>query len=310
MYSNALKVIEVKDDGVYLISIPNGLYKVDGEVLKVSGYGQHEIQALSCEIYPISTASIITHYENSRGTHCTETRYNNKLKELANKGVEDSRYGRTFANPDDEYAYKKWQRDWSAIFRRVTTVGDALPVEKAVITMDTGCEFITPILSTKAMDKLYKYDRTTATHSLTVSTFTSLGMSFEGNLSYGQTSNKKVWGNSTHSHLEYVTAFGHYLWTKTKQPKQGVYRGNLEQCKAMYDGDKKYIEKIIKSGYAKHFNKCSSFVLGDLLKRLEKIHISSLEVCSKQKTYNEWRSLTNKLDALIGDVREELANSV
>lgn len=298
------KALKLKDEGVYLVELPRGTYQVDGEVLHIEGYQGAEVECDSIDILPISVTEIITHYENATGGTLSADGFNDKRERLLECRDEDGYW----SSLEAEFEYKKLTRDWSAVCRTVTQVGDLLPIEVHEVATDLDCKFIKPILSTKDVTKLYEYDRTAATTHLTEQTFSKLGMSFDKNASYGTTSGKKIWSNSNHSHLEYVVAFGKYLWTKNRQPKKGVIRGTLEECCNTYNQDVNYIETKIKSEYNLHFNR-ANIDLELLVKQIRTIYDGLLEVQSKQKTYSKLRSCKVKMSKLIEDIEKELANN-
>ncbi len=301
MNYNALKL---KDEGVYLVKLPRGTYKIDGKVLNIEGYSGAEVECDSIEILPVSVTEIVTHYENSTGDTLSADGFNDKRQKLLECCDEDGYW----SSLEAEFEYKKLTRDWTAVNRKVTQIGDPLPIEVHEVTADLDCKFIKPILSTKDVTKLYEYDRAAATLHLTEQTFSELGMSFDKGVGYGSTSGKKIWSNANHSHLEYVVAFGKYLWTKNRQPKKGVIRGTLQECCDTYNQDVNYIETKIKSEYNLHFNR-ANIDLELLVKRIRTIYDGLLEVQSKQKTYSQLRSCKVKMSELIEDIEKELANN-
>jgi hypothetical protein len=127
--------------------------------------------------------------------------------------------------------------------------------------------------------------------------------------SYSQTEGKKIWGNSNHSHLEYITAFGKYVFTAEKNSMvKGAnnIKGTLETLQKQYEADKKYLETIIESSYSVHFRnpEITGVLLGDVISEISSISSSVAGLDVKQKSCSSQRTVNAKLAALLKKLRE------
>lgn len=279
---------------------------IDKEVITINYLGS-KIQSASDQIIPITQTSISTHYENAEGDKKSLEQYSSELKEIVLKGIPDDDFDYTFESDTDQLVYINLIKRWKICSRKTIQYGDPIPIEYKPVTIDTGNEFVKPVLSLKPyLFGLYKYDRNAATSAVVTSTFKSLGMKYGGSLNHEQTELVKVWGNPTHSHLRYVTAFGRYLF---KKEYLGNKTGSMKSMIAECESDKEEIDRIIRSGYAVHFGN-PRLKIKKLLGSLQKISFIADTVESKQKTSNEHCHLKREIRELIVSCENELSNNM
>lgn len=161
----------------------------------------------------------------------------------------------------------------------------------------------------KADVPLYEYNRAQTVESLLHAKFKALGFEFKEGISYSQTEGKKLYGNSTHSGLEYVTAFGKYIMPKADLPKtRGTFKGSFEYLESIYLKDKEWIESLIQTGYNLHFRneQASGVLLADVYNGVKTAmnYVNTLEVKVKSETSK--RSAVNKLQDLLKLVEKEI----
>ena len=202
-----MKAEYLEDLGLYRLRLPSGgQYFVDGKV--ITGYTDITTKNPT-SIKKISTTSIVTHYEDCDGHKKSVVVYDEEADRLRNKGtyIGDEL---KFEELDDEYAYKKFLKKWIACRRDVVQHSDSIPVEIIKSQYKSGSAHIATVLGTEDEYGLFVYDRYRCVKDTVASIFTSLGMTFSGNIPHAATESKKVWGNATHSCCEYVTAFNKY----------------------------------------------------------------------------------------------------
>lgn len=314
--AQVIKVVSIDDLGVNIVQLPYGVFLIDGEVVTNTGYNSqnknHEIAAKDLEnIRAVNTKTVITHYESVTGETISVEDYLDQHDAFLSKiEFDEDRYEHVWNDLDDEFAYRKFEQKWKAEYKTETSYSEPLLIDRTHILQDTGNPYIKAgFLTGKADTPLYNYSRTNAVASLLAKKFESLGMEFKEGITYSATEGKKVWGNSNHSHLEYVTAFGKYIINKAALPKtRGEFKGSLEHLTKIYEEDKKWIEELIQIGYNLHFRNegASTVLLNDVHNGLKNAitYVNTLDV--KQKSETSKRSALNKLNELLNLVNQEV----
>ena len=317
-----LKVISIEDLGVNIVELPAGTYLVDGEVVSHSGWNsyntKHQISAKDIEnIRAVYTRNVLVGYvpttEGITDDVLSVEGYNDFLQELHKNGytvgTEDDQ-DFLWNTLEDEFAYRKFTSQWKAKYKEETTYSEPLLIDRSHIRQDSGNPYIVAGFLTGRSDvPLYSYNRSNAVASMLTKKFESLGMEFKEGLSYGATEGKKVWSNSTHSGLEYVTAFGKYIIGKNLVPKtRGEFKGSFEHLEKIYKEDKQWIEDLIQVGYNLHFRNegASSVLLGDIYSGLKTCinYVNTLDVKVKSETSK--RSALSQLNKLLETVNLEI----
>lgn len=310
-----LKVVSIDDLGVNIVELPAGTYLVDGEVVSHGGWNsyntKHQISAKDVEnIRAVFSEKVLTHYVSVDGETLTVNGYSVQRHELLKSSnfSEDDEW--TWNNLDDEFAYRKFEQTWKPQYRTDTTYSEPLLIDRSHIRQDSGNPYIVAGFLTSRSDvPLYSYNRSNAVASMLAKKFESLGMEFKDGVSYGATEGKKVWGNSTHSGLEYVTAFGKYIIGKNLVPKtRGEFKGSFEHLEKIYKEDKQWIEDLIQVGYNLHFRNegASTVLLGDIYSGLKTCitYVNTLDVKVKSETSK--RSALAQLNKLLETVNVEI----
>lgn len=315
-----LKVISIDDLGINIVELPHGTFLVDGEVVSNTGYNsynaKHQIAVKDVEnIKAISKNNILVGYvptqEGITDDVLSVEGYNDFLKELRSAAdYLDDEGNIVWNNLEAEFAYRKFVSQWKAKYKEEITYSEPLLVDRSHIRQDSGNPYIIAGFLTGRSDvPLYSYSRSNAVASMLAKKFESLGMEFKEGLSYGQTEGKKVWSNSNHSGLEYVTAFGKYIIGKNLVAKtRGEFKGSFEHLEKIYKEDKEWIENLIQVGYNLHFrNEGASTVL------LSEVH-SGIKTCInyvntmdvKVKSETSKRSALAQLNKLLESVNQEI----
>lgn len=319
--AQVLKVISIDDLGVNIVELPAGTYLVDGEVVSHGGWNsyntKHQISAKDVEnIRSIHKRNILVGYvpttEEITDDILSVEAYNNFRQELSKfttlDGADEDE--RTWNSLEDEFAYRKFVSQWKPKYKEKITYSEPLLIDRSHIRQDSGNPYIVAGFLTGRSDvTLYSYNRSNAVASILAKKFESLGMEFKEGLSYSQTEGKKVWSNSTHSGLEYVTAFGKYIIGKNLVPKtRGEFKGSFDHLEKIYKEDKQWIEDLIQVGYNLHFRNegASTVLLGDVYNGLKTCisYVNTMEVKVKSETSK--RSALAQLNKLLEVVNQEV----
>ena len=314
--AQVLKVISIDDLGVNIVELPAGTYLVDGEVVSNTGYNsynnKHQIAAKDIEnVRSISTTNVLIEYRSADGESISVGEYQEQLEKLSTYNTFDGadEDERTWDSLEEEFAYRKFIQKWKAQYKTETTYSEPLLIDRSHIRQDSGNPYIVAGFLTGRSDvPLYSYNRSNAVASMLAKKFESLGMEFKEGLSYGATEGKKFWSNSTHSGLEYVTAFGKYIIGKNLVPKtRGEFKGSFEYLENIYKEDKKWIEDLIQVGYNLHFRNegASTVLLGEVYSGIKTCinYVNTMDVKVKSETSK--RSALMQLNKLLDSVNVE-----
>lgn len=315
-----LKVVSIDDLGVNIVELPAGTFLVDGEVVSHGGYNsyntKHQISVKDIEnVQAIHTQNILIGYvpvqDGITEDLLSVEGYNDFVKELRSAADYSDDDGEiVWNNLEAEFAYRKFVAQWKPKYKTETIYSEPLLIDRTHILQDTGNPYIKAgFLTGEASTPLYSYSRTSAVASLMAKKFESLGMEFKEKLSYSQTEGKKVWSNSDHSGLEYVTAFGKYIIGKNLVPKtRGEFKGSVEYLTKIYEEDKKWIEDLIQVGYNLHFRNegASSVLIKEVHDGLKTClsYVNTLDVKVKSETSK--RSAIGQINKLIESVNQEI----
>lgn len=312
--TQVLKVISIDDLGVNIVELPHGNFLVDGEAVSNTGYNsynsKHQIAAKDIEnVRSINTTNVLIEYLSDEGAGISFGEYQQLLEAVCENATEyDGEL--EWKTLEDEFAYRKFMQKWKPQYKTETTYSEPLLIDRSHIRQDSGNPYIVAGFLTGRSDvPLYSYSRSNAVASLLAKKFESLGMEFKEGLSYSQTEGKKVWSNSTHSGLEYVTAFGKYVIGKNLVPKtRGEFKGSFEYLENIYKGDKKWIEDLIQVGYNLHFRNeaASSVLLGEIHAGVKTCinYVNTMDVKVKSETSK--RSAVAQLNKLLESVNKEI----
>jgi hypothetical protein len=273
----SIKVANKQIDGVYItdknvryILLNSGTYKVDGEIIEVKGYEKQQVGVIDFnDIRIVSQNTYIEKYTNGTDFKTVEEYETEKLTLLSKREVStDYSDEYCWKTLEDEFTYKKFIQVWQPIRKTIQTISEPIEVSVQKAKYETGNKYIESCFL-NGTDKdlnMYIYNRPSAVLNIVKECFNELGMEYNENLNYGATEGNKVWSNSTHSCIRYVTTFGTYIlgdsWDVRNSPK-----GTLNDMLAKYEYDRKTLRGIIIGKYNKHFGKIEqgTFDFEDLL---------------------------------------------
>lgn len=313
---NVLKVVSIDDLGLDIVTLPQGVWLVDNEVVSVSYQGWaskgHQISVENVDsIHSISKHTVLRGYKNKEdGSSLSVEDYNNAVDVLLKNSTTDGDGDVLWSDLDSEFAYRKWRAQWERITEEVTEYSSPWLLDRTHILQDTGNPYIQAgFLTGKADVPLYSYSRSSAVAGMMAEKFKSLGMVFQKGTIYGGTEGKHIWSNSEHSGLEYVVAFGKYIFNKQILPKtRGEFKGSFEYLDKIYQEDKKWIESHIQTLYNLHFRNeaASGVLLSEVNDKLKAVltYVNTLDVKVKSETSK--RSAVAKINEAIECINKEV----
>lgn len=295
------KAVEFTDNGIKYVELTRGTYEVDGVVIECKEYNNKVSVVDLNSVKPILRATVVCYYttngEDRHEVEWYEDRKNELLKKQTTIDLGDYETLTKWDSLEDEFAYRKFTSLYTPIKKDIDVVGDPIKFDVTSTVLETGNPFIKSEFVNGEKDLcLFSYNRPSALLKIVSDCFTALGMEFKGDISYAQTASVKKWGNSTHSCIRYVTAFGGYLFTDLYN-NVSIQRGTLESLHLRYESDKKDIERIIKTKYNIAFGSVDekAFNFNKLLSTIKSAEYSARKIQPKQSTYTEYKTALSKL---------------
>lgn len=285
-----MKGVELTDIDVKFVYLPPGRYLIDDEIVNVNGYNKQKVPVKNINDIRIVTANrFISYYMNEDEKIIKPSEYKEQKDVLLSKSKYDDEYDEaTWDSLEDEFAYKKFLQNWKPIYKTVQEISDPIKVEVVKSKITSKHKYIKNMFSLGNSEDvdLFVYDRYSACLNIVRDKFESLGMKYAENIHRNSTIHKKIWSNSTHSCIEYVIAFGTYIFDGTWDIKYSP-RGTFEDLEAQYNKDKKILEDIIQTKYNFHFKKDVDIDLEVLYKKIESIQSELISLDVKVKAKND-----------------------
>ena len=302
---DALNGVSIDDKNITYVKLPYGKYLIDGEIVESDGWGTRAQCKDVNNIRMVSEASYIKEYRRGDDV-MSVAEYEDTLEKLRNECMNDD----NFKDLESEFKFRKFRESWKTVYAREQIISDPVKVEIEHIQYDTGCPFIKSAFlnGLDNKDTLYTYNQEAAWLDIVKKCFDELEMTYVDGISYGKTSDEKIWGNSKNSCIRYVVAFGTYIFDDNfKTPH--VLKGTLADMREKYDDDVNAIRDIIKTKYYTHFGKIDvgRFNFDKLTKTLEAARRWLDEVQSTKRTANylfNCEDLINDAIAQINNARE------
>ena len=292
-----LKGIDIEDKNLKVVYLKSGKYLIDGEVITVESYSEAKVQ-----VKDVSNIKKITENKYIKEYVCGEEKlsvkqYDEQIDQLLSKRKYDG-YEEEWESLEDEFAYRKFVQTWTPIYNTKQEISEPLLVQFEKTKYDTGCQYIhNAFLNGDDKDfTLFTYEQGQAWLGITRECFEELGMEYKENANYSATNNKKIWSNSSHSCIRYVTGFGGYVFNDSwGNPR--VIKGTLEDVRKIYEDDRNTIRKIIIDKYNNHFGciDASKFDFDRLRTIISNAQRNLFDIDPKQKSYQAWQRAKDKL---------------
>lgn len=294
--AKCIEGIEFNDKDIKIVKLSSGTYEIDGEIIEVQySYGkQYVVVKNEKNIREITKEKYIEKYTNGSDFLSVE-KYKDVVMKLHNRFDSDKEMWESL---DDEFAYRKFKEIWKPVYNTIQTISEPLMVGIVKTEYDTGCKYIqNAFLSGDNKDAtLFTYNQNSAWLDTVSECFTELGMIYDGNCNYGKTDGKKIWGNSAHSCIRYVVAFGAYCMGESWQNPRTLI-GTLNDMSERYNEDREAIRSKIIKQYNKHFGRVDvdGFDFEGLLSKINSCIFALKDIEPKSKSYNNYVNLQRKL---------------
>lgn len=300
-----MKGINFEDKNIKFVLLPIGRYLIDGEVVNNNTCTKIEVKVKNeKDIREIEETKIVDYYLHvDTKEKITNEEYNSKINQLLEKSYYDYDVDeQIFTTLEDEYAYKKFKSLYKPIYKIIQTFSEPLKVEMKTYQYDTGNKFIKNcFLNGNSSYDLYVYNQHDAWIDIVKKCFKELKFEYVPDCDYGYTKDKKVWGNSTHSCIRYVTAFGGYVFDdRFNLPNKCIY-GTLEDLKERYKKDYDRIRDVIIRKYNKIYKDIDPKKV-DYKKVIEELyHINGFvnDIDVKKQSIEKQKRTIIRIDKLI-----------
>lgn len=298
-----LQGFEIADKNIKYVKLPKGEYQIDGVNFKNDSWKEVDYQVKSFDdiksiFHQTVLDKVIVGDKVYTGEEFKTLEY--ELEQYCDDGE--------WEDIDKEYEYKKLQKLAQRTYSTVTSISSPLLVSVKTGVIDTGSKNIKCKFENEDISGLFIYSQNGCWLETVYEVFTKLGWEFRGNLSYQDTNNKKIWGNSTHSCIRYVTAFGKYLFNDYwGNPNNRV--GTLEDCKRWEKEDKEKISEIIYTAYNLEYgnidlNKYAKEIYTDvkhILNDVRGLDVNKRSNINHRVLINSCIELENKLIKIINE---------
>jgi len=311
-----LKANFLSDMNTYVFTLPKGDYTLNASVVTFERPTEVQTSDIS-GICIVTSSTVISHYEPpgmEQATLSVES-FNEQKEQLLAKVNIDSYGDFEFNDIDDEFAYRKFILNWTPINRIVTTLSDPIEFDISTGIVSTGNPFISSLYvveritdNSTADCSIYTYNRAGAIVSIVRETFSELGMTYNGNTTYGATKNSMTWGHSNNRFdLQYTMAFGTYVSFLGDYARSGINKGTLESMNALNKHDKETISsKITLLFAAHHTHDAGTFDFGELYAKLTSIKTKVKQLDCKVRADNDKSVLLFTINNTIDLVNEFL----
>lgn len=304
-----MKIINIKDLNRKILYLNGGEYLINGKRYSFSDYMNNKIEIEELkELRKINiTTVIINYYDELNQKEVSVKEYESLKEKLSSKGYYDEDGYIYFNELDDEYNYKKFIKNHKAVYKTIETVSENIEPSEELVVYKTDNEYIESCYFSEKEDEplLYKYNREKAYLDIVKNTFDSLGFEFAGDCNFKATKDKKIWGNSNHSCIKYVTAFGTYIFDDSFRLYNSVIRGTLEDMKAQYEKDKARIEEVITRNYNENFSTLNRDKLNTLPSLINDLEYRLKKVDPYKKSWTDYRICKEK----IGEIQKVISES-
>lgn len=298
---NTVEALKIEETGKYLVKLIKGTYKIDGKITTITSDQEVQVDSLD-NIFKMGTKSAVTHYVNIDTGELSVDKYNEELQKLAAKGkYDEDTYSQQFVDLDDEYAYKKFKRNWNAVTKLIYISESEILFEEQSVQLSTGNQFISSVYAVSGqLSDVYIYNKSAAQHSTFLRVVKELGLENSENIG-------KTWSNATHSGIRYAKIGSKYIFNNSYGEKN-VLRGGLEFTTKMCESDILDIETKVKAQYNLLFGN-SSYDAQDVLTGIKNVVGTLNRVESKVKTQGDLRSAINALIKVEESLLKQLAEN-
>ena len=284
-----MQVTYFQDKDFYFFKVPyhqRANILVDGKSLpQETPYKEIEVTSKTLpKIELVSTKTFVSAYKNSKGTEITPEEYQKTLAFLTAGATENEDGMLVFDDLDEEYKYKKFGRDYQAVYETTSTITE---VQTVVVTamIDTGSPYLTAVFRTDSTNPhLVSYNK--AQHQLDVVR------------AWAKTNQVQV-DIPTHSHLKYAKVNGKYVFDNTYEKVTPELLTFTEAHARIQE-----VERAVKSCLNSAIITADSVTLIDLLTRLKSMKSKTDYISGPKKTTEALNAIRRELGAMQKELEE------
>jgi len=294
-----IKALYIEETKSYMVKLPNGVYKIDGEIFTSDENQEIALKSLD-NIFLLTMQSKIIYYVNAEDKILSIDEYEKEIQKLKSKG-EYLDYEWVFDNLDDEFNYRKFIRQWTPISKRIVVVEENVVFETETIKITIENSNILPIYTvTGELSGVYIYKQSAARMSIFRDLVKELKLVESDDI------RSDSYSLPTHSGLTYAKICGHYVFNDKKLWSDNITdkRGSLEYLKNLYAEDLETITSRVKSKYNIVNGKSNSNLLF-FEKDLRSLQIYLNAIDSKQKTISEWHNAIRLIKKILNKFYSE-----
>lgn len=284
-----MEEIILSDLNIKYTTVNTGVYLVDGKDV-VEVHTRTKIPFVNT-IQEITRTRIVDHYE-FEGATLSPTKYNEQIEILLSKCDDDME----FRLLEDEFAYKKFIRDWTAVYISKETISEPISFTKTIeIVTESGNPYITSFFSIGKEVDMFTYNRQKARYDIVQKLMKQFGMEFKSNADYSETKTSKVWYCKSTDSLRFCVGFGTYLFSD----EESLYanrNGSLDGLIKLYDEDVLNLTEYISSRYKLCFGAFESDLfnfqeiylkLDNLITNVRKLRVNKSDTHSQRYVLSE-----------------------
>lgn len=283
-----LKGFEITDKNIKYVKLSRGEWLIQDKPVKIDNYSDVDYQVDNFDnIKRVSTKSVLESVQVGDKTYT-----GNEFLELESSLEKYRDEDGDWNDIDKEYEWKKLQKLAVRNYVNKTVIGEPELVDIKTGVIDTGSSYISPKFENGDIHGLFYYNQDACWRNTVSKKFLELGFTFTLN-DLESTKDGKKWSNSTHSCIQYLKAFGRYIFNDSWRNPQ-TKTGTLEQCKAWEKCDVDKINEIIQLNYNLDYGTV------DINKSVKEIYNSVNYITKKvkeltvvKKDYNDQRFLIN-----------------
>lgn len=285
-----MQVTYFQDKDFYYFKVPynqRSAILVDSKSLPQNTPYYKEIEVTSKtlpKIELVNTKTFISVYKDSKGTEITPEEYQKTMALLTAGATENEDGTLVFDDLDEEYKYKKFDREYQAVYETTSTITE---VQTVVVTamIDTGSPYLTAVFRTDSTNPhLVSYNK--AQHQLDVVR------------AWAKTNQVGV-DIPTHSHLKYAKVNGKYVFDTTYEKVTPELLTFTEAHARIQE-----VERAVKSCLNSAIITADSVTLIDLLTRIKSMKSKTDYISGPKKTTEALNAIRRELGAMQKELEE------
>lgn len=278
-------------DEVYLVIAPYTIHKIFvGELELPPRTREFVVKSLDEITVEIKKSPEVTHFKNDKDQILSIQDHQSQLEQLISLAEPNDYDGLDFQNLEDEYAYKKFIRDWKPQYSEdINTERELLEIDVTEIRLDSGDPDIVSLWNSSMVEnykKLYCFDR----EEFCKKTLKKLCLEKNLHIDFG----------GKYTDIKFVKIENSYVLTKCNFLLTGIFKGSLENAKKQKEQLLEKITTIVNLCVAKR-DHVEFYSQADLL-----IELKDIQTLLSQKQRNTYNKFEISISNLITKMEKKL----